>query len=441
MDPYDSDSSFDDEGDFSETNVLLGYAADEIVEDTISHLGGWPTWLDDATPPPGDFAKCKVCNQPMLLLLELHGDLPNDFPDDERRLYIFSCPRKACNRKPGSIRALRATRKLKIEPQQQPPRQREEQKPEPPKEEEEKKPAAAKPDLGASLFGSSTLTGSVSASANPFSSGASSTSNNNNNPFAAPAPSPGLAAKPTPSPAPTLSESFADKVRISSPQQQQQPKTNLIPPPEASTGPSTPWPAQSDFPAPYTNFYLDAEYETMSRPSTPTIPANVTIDNTEEEGPNGGAAELKDTFESELDKAFIRFSTRLGHNPEQVLRYEFRGSPLLYSHADAVGKRLHDPSKTANPSAKVTTVGGGSRMPRCEYCGSERVFELQLVPHAISVLEEGREGVGLGPKDDAGMEWGTIILGVCGKDCGPNQVGVVGYREEWAGVQWEEPTK
>lgn len=42
MDPYDSDSSFDDEGDFSETNVLLGYAADEIVEDTISHLGGWP---------------------------------------------------------------------------------------------------------------------------------------------------------------------------------------------------------------------------------------------------------------------------------------------------------------------------------------------------------------------------------------------------------------
>ncbi|TPR10042.1 Ca2+ regulator and membrane fusion protein Fig1 family protein [Aspergillus niger] len=310
MDPYDSDSSFDDEGDFSETNVLLGYAADEIVEDTISHLGGWPTWLDDATPPPGDFAKCKVCNQPMLLLLELHGDLPNDFPDDERRLYIFSCPRKACNRKPGT-----------------------------------------------------------------------------------------------------------------------------------STGPRTPWPAQSDFPAPYTNFYLDAEYETMSRPSTPTIPANVTIDNTEEEGPNGGAAELKDTFESELDKAFIRFSTRLGHNPEQVLRYEFRGSPLLYSHADAVGKRLHDPSKTANPSAKVTTVGGGSRMPRCEYCGSERVFELQLVPHAISVLEEGREGVGLGPKDDAGMEWGTIILGVCGKDCGPNQVGVVGYREEWAGVQWEEPTK
>lgn len=40
MDPYDSDSSVDE--DFNETNVLLGYAAEEIIEDTVSHLGGWP---------------------------------------------------------------------------------------------------------------------------------------------------------------------------------------------------------------------------------------------------------------------------------------------------------------------------------------------------------------------------------------------------------------
>ena len=78
------------------------------------------------------------------------------------------------------------------------------------------------------------------------------------------------------------------------------------------------------------------------------------------------------------------------------------------------------------------------RIPRCEYCGSQRVFELQLVPHAISMLEEGREKLKLDPKDNADMEWGTIIVGVCGKDCAPDEVGVVGWREEWAGVQWEE---
>ena len=41
MPPYDSDSS--DEGeDYTETNVLLGYAAKEPSGDNVSHLGGTP---------------------------------------------------------------------------------------------------------------------------------------------------------------------------------------------------------------------------------------------------------------------------------------------------------------------------------------------------------------------------------------------------------------
>ncbi|EAW09519.1 small subunit rRNA maturation protein TSR4 [Aspergillus clavatus NRRL 1] len=428
MDPYDSDSSgSEDEGDFTETGVLLGYASEEILDDTISHLGGWPTWLDDSTLPPGEFANCKVCNSPMLLLLELHGDLPEHFPDDERRLYIFGCPKKACNKKPGSIRALRAVRKTKVE---QAPRNTEEK----PKEDTEKKAKAPKQDIGASLFGGTSLIGSVSANPNPFSS-SNALSSQASNPFAAPATSSPVPAKQTSTTTPSttsLSESFADKVRVSSP-----PPTTAAP---ESAAPAAPWPDKSAFPAPYTQFYLDAEYETLSRPSTPTIPANVTIDNTEEEEAAGGSTDLKDTFESELDKAFMKFSTRLEHNPEQILRYEFRGTPLLYSYSDPVGKLLHDP-KHGSGSRVTTVASGASRFPRCQYCGSERVFELQLVPHAIAVLEEGREGVGLGPKDDAGMEWGTIILGVCSKDCGPQQVGVVGWREEWAGVQWEESVK
>ncbi|KAA8646048.1 hypothetical protein EYZ11_001922 [Aspergillus tanneri] len=432
MDHYDSDSSgFEEEGDFTDTGVLLGYAAEDVIEDTISHLGGWPSWLDGATPPPAEFASCKVCNQPMVLLLELHGDLPDHFPDNERRLYLFSCPRKACSKKNGSIRALRASRRLKD--QRAPSKKVENQ--EPPKEEQ--RPEAPKQDLGASLFGSTSLTGSVSANANPFSSSSATSTLSGNNPFAVPAATPtALISQSTklassqPAPANSLSESFADKVRVSSP-----PPTTKTP--EAS-GPSAPWPSQSAFPEPYKHYYLDAEYETLSRPSTPAVPENVTIDSTEEEAGGGSSVELKDALESQLDKAFIKFSTRLAHNPEQVLRYEFRGSPILYSQTDAVAKFFHD-SKGASSGARVTTVGSGRiRIPRCEYCGSERVFELQLVPHAISVLEEDRDGIGMGPKDDAGMEWGTIILGVCSKDCAPDKVGVTGWREEWAGVQWEE---
>ncbi|KAJ5255694.1 hypothetical protein N7505_010845 [Penicillium chrysogenum] len=401
MDPYDSDSSVDE--DFTDTGVLLGYAAEDVIEDVISHLGGWPKWLDEASPAPGDFANCKVCNSPMLLLLELHGDLPDHFPTDERRLYLFGCPRKPCNRKPGSIRAFRAARKVTVGGQNK----QDETKPE---ETQPVAPEQPKQDLGASLFGATNLTSNVSSNPNPFSS-ASGPTPADSNPFATPVQTTAPTAE-KPVSANTLESTFADK------------KT-----PESGT--PAPWPEQSAFPAPYKNFFLDAEYETLSRPSSPTVPDNVQIEPMEEEGT--GAAELKDTFESELDKDFMKFSMRIEHNPEQVLRYEFRGAPLLYSTSDEVGARLHVHNP---PSAKVTTVGSGS-IPACEYCGSQRVFEFQLVPHAITMLEEGRPGVGLG-KDDAGMEWGTIIMGVCGKNCTPQQLGVTGWREEWAGVQWEE---
>lgn len=363
----------------------------------------------------------------MHLLLELHGDLPEYFPDHERRLYVFGCSRKTCNRKAGSIRVFRATRRVEVEEEKTEEKADQGE----PEGQEEEKP---KQDLGASLFGAGSLTGSVnSGNANPFSS-ASGNGNGNANPFASPSPTPApsttKAAQKLPEKQEDLSETFAAKVRLSS-----SPTTSQTPLPE--TTPSTPWPPQSTFPKPYPHLYLDAEYETLSRPSSPDLPANVTIENPDDEaGKGGGGGELKDAFESEMDKTFLRFSSRLEQNPEQVLRYEFRGEPLLYTHSDEVGKRLH--REHGHDGKVIVQSNGGSGMPRCQYCGSERVFELQLAPHAISVLEEGREGVGLGPKDEPGMEWGSIILGVCGRDCAPGHIGGLGWREEWAGVQWEE---
>jgi pre-rRNA-processing protein TSR4 len=347
----------------------------------------------------------------MLLLLQLNGDLPEHFPEEERRLYIFGCPKKTCNRKPGSVRALRGIKRFKVQSSKQTLANNSQT-------ESSKTTTTEKPDLGSALFG--TGSSGLTSNANPFST--SSSSQSQNNPFA-PLPSAStLAAKPPQNPAVnSLSETFASKVRVSSP----------APEPEVAAGPVLPWPAQSDFPTPYTKYHLDAEYETLSRPSTPTIPANTTIENieTEDSSKGGGASDTKDTntFESSLDKSFLRFSTRLGHNPEQVLRYEFRGTPLLYSDTDAVAKLFPQPSQQQTRP----------RFPRCDSCGSERVFELQLVPHTIAVLEDGREGIGLG-KDDSGMEWGTIILSVCAADCGTSEGRQVGWREEWVGVQWEE---
>jgi hypothetical protein len=41
MATYDSDSDLDDEN-FTETNVLLGYATKDVADDTTSQLGGHP---------------------------------------------------------------------------------------------------------------------------------------------------------------------------------------------------------------------------------------------------------------------------------------------------------------------------------------------------------------------------------------------------------------
>lgn len=42
MAPYDSDDSLDDEQDYTETDVLLGYASKESNGEIVTRLGGRP---------------------------------------------------------------------------------------------------------------------------------------------------------------------------------------------------------------------------------------------------------------------------------------------------------------------------------------------------------------------------------------------------------------
>ena len=303
---------------------------------------------------------------------------------------------------------------------------------------EEEKP---QPKIGESLFGvknSANPAAPVNPFSNPFSSNTNGTapanpfaSSASANPFAAP-------SAPTPTPAIqvtsedkkdeaiiTLPETFAQKARISTPT----PTTPQAP------RPHEPWPAESAFPTPFPYYSLDAEYEALST-EAPQVPQNVRMmDIDSEGGASSGGKEDKEIYESAHDATFQKFADRVGENPEQILRYEFKGKPLLYSDADAVGKALASHSENGTSSnAKVQTTGrGGAGMPRCGNCGAERVFEVQLTPHAITELEAEEMSID-------GMEWGTIIMGVCSKDCKPSDVeeGEVGYVEEWTGVQWEE---
>jgi pre-rRNA-processing protein TSR4 len=284
-------------------------------------------------------------------------------------------------------------------------------------------------NLGESLFGVKPSSGSSSAnpfstSSNPFSASANPFSNSNSkaaaNPFAAAglgSPTE-LAAKspqvPSTNTSSDLPKTFASALSLNN----DAPKFGPPPPPE-------PWPQETDLPPEYPQFYfVDTDYETLDKVENVPIPTQ-TMDLDESSGSAGGK-EDKDVYESTIDTTFQKFADRLAQNPEQVIRYEFKGQPLLYSKKDVVGKMLAG----GKENVKVKAAGG---MPRCGNCGSGRVFEVQLTPHVITELESEA-----GELD--GMEWGTIIVGVCERDC--SEKGVVGtrvgYVEEWAGVQWEE---
>lgn len=339
----------------------------------------------------------------MSLLLQLNGDMPDKFPGHERWLYIFGCRRKACRRKDGCIRGLRGTRRFKVKSQEK---------------RSQPTPTPVSPlvtNLGASLFaGSSTQQSSIPV--NPFSTNASSLGSAN--PFANVS---SLAAKP-PQKVDIVSSpaTFAEKVKITDAN-----------PAKPAPRPSEPWPEATSLPPAYPSFFLDAEYETLSDSGTPKIDQNVTIEPLEGES-SGLGKEDKVLYESSMDKSFQKFADRVAQNPDQAIRYEYNGSPLLYSTTDALGQLLS--SNSSQSGAKVTTANANKfKFPTCQTCGASRVFEVQLMPQAIASLEEEEMGID-------GMDWGTVILGVCSNDCIPQGTveGEVGYVDEWVGVQWEE---
>lgn len=368
----------------------------------------------------------------MVLLLQLNAELPEKFPGHDRRLFVFSCRKQSCQRKQGSVRAIRGTRisqeALEAAKEAKEAAEAEEKR----RKEEASKPKEVGPGLGNALFGGGPSSG---ASANPFSNGAAnpfstggdgSGSTSSSNPFASGSAnpfSPSSASSPAKQdeapkqedPATTLPKTFAETLNLNNTQ-----KVDQGPPP-----PPEPWPTADKLPKPYSVSYLDeAEYETLD-PEPAPIPQKTTMEiDDADQGGSGGVD--KEVFESTMDAVFQKFADRLAQNPDQSIRYEFGGAPLLYSKKDNVGKVL-----SAAAAAKK------SGMPRCGNCGAGRVFEVQLTPQAITELESEEE-LGL-----EGMEWGTVIVGVCEADCLPRgaREGEAGYIEEWCGVQWEELEK
>ncbi|KAG0231711.1 hypothetical protein BGW42_008663 [Actinomortierella wolfii] len=152
----------------------------------------------------------------------------------------------------------------------------------------------------------------------------------------------------------------------------------------------------------------------------------------EEEG-EGGASWGGETYEKDnlpkgMDKAFQKFTERVqaSGSADQCVRYEFPGTPLLFSYSDETAKLLLPLNATHH--SKHTTPSA-HRIAKCPACGGPRAFELQLMPNTLSMLKvssrehlseeelaslKTRKGA---EQFNVGMEWGTILVYSCADDC------------------------
>lgn len=139
-----------------------------------------------------------------------------------------------------------------------------------------------------------------------------------------------------------------------------------------------------------------------------------------------------------VDKQFKKFTERVECAPSQCVRYEFNGQPLFYT-----ALRPKDQQLITSP---------------CKYCNGPRVFEFQLMPNILSILPTtefaAKESAITAAKPidakvknvdtktvldswNIGMEFGTILVFVCQKDCHQGLVEDVSYMEETALIQYE----
>ncbi|KAF5093790.1 hypothetical protein D0Z00_003866 [Geotrichum galactomycetum] len=413
-----------------ETGVSLGFIDCEEDDDLSvfdSRLGGRPLWLSSkghAVPT------CGNCKRKLALLVQVYA--PLEGTEYDRTLYVFICKQPGCKRAEGSVRALRGVKRdLAAERKAVAERKQKE------KEEAEKKKKAeeASKSVGANLFGGNN--NNDEPAGNPF-GGSSNPFGSSSNPFAA-ASNPFAAAveaKPKAAPAPAPSgPTFADIVK------------ETIPEKPKPTATSKPEPTVDDKAAPaFEDAYflcveaevLDPFFNKRSLPAglNPQDLLNLKLDTTPDEADAEGsgsidarAAELAAQIPGADDPAFQKFVDTVSQNPTQIVRYDRQGgAALLYSSRDAVAKTLASKSIPVHPVTR-----------------EPRQVELQIMPHAITVLEE--DELKRAGSDDAsdvkkriedGMEWGTIFVATPLVDELDLDEDGVGYSEEWVGVQYEQ---
>ncbi|KAI0044512.1 hypothetical protein FA95DRAFT_1544948 [Auriscalpium vulgare] len=432
-----------------ETSVLLGVpdgpieSPADLKDVAVSRIGGLPALLSSAIP--FESSQCKSCDSAMELLVQMWSPFENSAYD--RALYVWACPKSGCQKNDLSVRAWRGLRyneeyakKLK------------------------RKDARRQEQQHTKVLSESPARGDAAQThipkANPFAMNAGATAS-------APL---GLGsdifghAGATSAPV-ELSSSDTDtdddsSVSSSTP--------SLIVALASTTLSETPWASAPTYPPQY----LSTLSEYLPAPRKDKLPAPEA--EPAEGRPAKGDLWASEKYENSLDtdQVFDRFNRRVAAEPQQCVRYELGGAPLPFA-SDAVYERLFpqphaEPAPTivskadfkVTPAAPRRAYDPAQAVPACAHCGAPRVFECQLMPNLINVLkpdgvqskaaltdEERRKEVervlkgGAAGADVRGMDWGTILVFSCERDCclAPDGKGAAkeGWKEEFVLVHWD----
>ncbi|KAF5355302.1 hypothetical protein D9758_005987 [Tetrapyrgos nigripes] len=424
MPPQDDWSDSDDDAvSEMETSVLLGIpdgvieATSDLDDAAVSRIGGYPAFLP-SKEPPFPSSQCKVCSDPMELLVQLWCPF-EDSPMD-RALYIWGCSNSTCQRKDGSVRAWRGLRynekyAAKLEVKLAKKRERE---------------------------------AKVTTTTNPFSIKS----------FQAPSNPFGLGTQifgdaPEPKSEDTSAENVSDSESEASEQ-------SLLTAMASTTLSDSIWRNGPSYPA----LYLSTTSEYIPPPPKAKVPTKDQVMDSAQDSGSGDMSWVSEAYENSLDvdNVFDRFSKRVGYEGEQCVRYDLKGIPLPFA-SDAVFDALFPapaapPLPVTKPDFKVVQTPkrsyapSASVVPECRVCRGKRVFECQLMPNLINVLrddketkmteEERKKAVEKALKGGSGKEmtWGTCMVFSCEKDCRLGDDGVETkdvWREEHVVVQWD----
>jgi pre-rRNA-processing protein TSR4 len=97
------------------------------------------------------------------------------------------------------------------------------------------------------------------------------------------------------------------------------------------------------------------------------------------------------------DEYFGKFMKSIQQNPEQILRYDYSGKPLWI-------RQTHED------------------ITNCQYCGSSRVFEFQIMSHGLNWIIE-HSLTNLKAKNNL-VECGSVFVFSCAKSCLPSDLHV-----------------